>query len=316
MNLYYAMGGGVGHLVRARAVIHTLGLNPSTTSILSSSPYAIDSRIVGTIPVRVVPKELGQKPGDWRKWIERVTNELQPENLYLDTFPAGILGEFEFVRLPATTAVHHVARLLNPGSQRELFATPGPRFDTCYIVEDLDCDHRTLLRDRSRATIELSLIDPSPVEATAASAIVLGRHSNFWLVVHSGPTNEVAELLAFADGMRDAASITPHLVALTLSPPDVLPPGTSCYDVFPATPLFPHTARIFTAGGFNAMRQTAPWRNRHFAMPFSRRHDDQYRRVARARNVTKGTDVAREFASAPVRCRPADHSQPPSLPIQ
>ena len=316
MNLYYAMGGGVGHLVRARAVVHTLGLNPSTTSLLSSSPYALDSRIVGTMPVCVAPEELGQKPSDWRKWIERVIHQLQPENLYLDTFPAGILGEFESIRLPAATAVHHVARLLNPRSRRELFATPGPRFETCHMVEVLDGEHRSLLRDRSLAIIDLPLIDPSPDESTAESAIVLDRHSKFWLIVHSGPAEEVAELLAFADGMRDAAAIATHLVALTLSPPGVLPPGTSCYDVFPATPLFRHAERIFTAGGFNAVRQTAPWRNRHFAVPFSRRHDDQYRRVARARNVTKGTDVAPESTLAPFRCRPVDHSRPPSPPIQ
>lgn len=315
-NLYYAMGGGVGHLVRARAVVHTLGLNPSSTTILSSSPYALDPRVVGTMPVCVAPKELGQKPGDWRKWIERLINELQAENLYLDTFPAGILGEFESVRVPAKTTVHHIARLLNPRSRQELFATSGPRFDTCYLVEDLDYEHQSLLRDCSRTIIGLPLIEPSPDEATAESGIVLERHSNFWLVVHSGPADEVAELLAFADGMRDAAAIAPHLVALTQSPPGVLPPGTSCYDVFPATPLFPHSERIFTAGGFNAVRQTAPWRNRHFAMPFSRRHDDQYRRVMRARNVTKGTDVAHESTLAPFRCRPVDHSRPPSPAIQ
>ncbi|MEY4482890.1 MAG: hypothetical protein RL693_342, partial [Verrucomicrobiota bacterium] len=42
--------------------------------------------------------------------------------------------------------------------------------------------------------------------------------------------------------------------------------------------------RIIGGGGFNFVRQTAPFRAKTHHLPFPRRHDDQYLRVARLRH--------------------------------
>ena len=41
-----------------------------------------------------------------------------------------------------------------------------------------------------------------------------------------------------------------------------------------------HAARIVTAGGWNSVRQLAPWAAKHRALPVLRRLDDQFARVA------------------------------------
>src|SRR5204863_8374139 len=70
--VYYAMGGGLGHLTRARAFLHTLGREQAV--IVADSPFAGDRRVVGEFPVVTAIPE-----GD----------------LILDTFPAGLFGEIE-----------------------------------------------------------------------------------------------------------------------------------------------------------------------------------------------------------------------------
>src|SRR5204863_1331180 len=89
------------------------------------------------------------------------------------------------------------------------------------------------------------------------------------LVVHSEP-HEREELLAYAREVCRAEGVADPIV----SP-----------DVYPATLIAANATRIFTGGGFNAMRQFGHDR-RHRPLPFERRFDDQYARVARA-SLTK-----------------------------
>lgn len=85
------------------------------------------------------------------------------------------------------------------------------------------------------------------------------------MVVHSGPAGECQELLTYARDVCHAEGVGDPIVAI---------------DVYPATLLAPRATRIFTAGGFNAMRQFGR-DARHRPLPFDRRFDDQYARVAR-----------------------------------
>ena len=55
MILYYALGGGLGHLVRARAVLYTLGVAERAV-LVTASPFAADARVVGGLPVVRVPE--------------------------------------------------------------------------------------------------------------------------------------------------------------------------------------------------------------------------------------------------------------------
>lgn len=52
-------------------------------------------------------------------------------------------------------------------------------------------------------------------------------------------------------------------------------------DIYPASMLFESAERIFTACGFNVMKQTEHFRERHFFISFERRYDDQFKRAAR-----------------------------------
>ena len=231
MISYYANGGGLGHLTRARAFLHTLALERDA-EIVADSPFAADRRVVGDIPVTTIPR------GD----------------LILDAFPAGLFGEIE------GGVVDYVARYVR--WERYLLPRNPPRIRRAYILEPLHPDQDRYVRTHAETIFEdFELRDPP-----CAMHELVDLPSRYVLVVHS-ESAERAELLAYAREVCREEGIDDPIVAP---------------DVYPATGVASNATRIFTGGGFNAMRQFG-FDPRHRPLPFDRRFDDQYARVARFR---------------------------------
>lgn len=225
MIAYYAMGGGLGHLTRARAFLHTLALE---ATIVSRSPFAADRRVVGDVPV------VADARGD----------------LILDTFPAGLFGEIE------GGVVDYVARYV----RWDRYALPNnpPRIRRAYVLEPLHPEQESYVRERAAEVVPLELCDPPPVAAPPPMP------ERYVLVVHSNP-EEREELLDYARDVCREEGVADPIIAP---------------DVYPATLVAANATRIFTGGGFNAMRQFGR-DPRHRPLPFERKFDDQYARVAR-----------------------------------
>jgi hypothetical protein len=268
---YYALGGGLGHLVRGRAVIDALGIR-GRAAFLTASSFADDERVTGGIPVVRVPADLDEDPDALRNWIEA----LAPDELILDAFPAGILGELcGFDSAP----VRHIARLLRwERYAARLAGRPLPRFTETRVLEAL---HEPHARALAQASGRLSAFDLLPAEMLApARAALDGPH---WLVVHAGPKHEVAELVAHAAERMTAEATRARLAVITPERPDELPEGAVWLDAHPAAPFLGAAERIVSAAGFNIMREAAPYAARHHAVPFDRPLDDQYTRAVRTR---------------------------------
>ena len=222
------MGGGLGHLTRARAFLHTLGYDDSV--IVASSN---DRRVTGGVPV---------------------VSTIPPGDLILDTFPAGLFGEIE------GGVVDYVARYV----RWDRYALPPnpPRIRRAYILEPLHPEQERYIRACAASIEHLELRDPPPIPQPLPEL-----PPTYVLVVHSDAA-EREELLAYARDVCREEGVTDPIVAP---------------DVYPATLIAPNATRIFTGGGFNAMRQFGH-DPRHRPLPFERRFDDQYGRVARFRN--------------------------------
>ncbi|HYI08295.1 MAG TPA: hypothetical protein VEK57_04420 [Thermoanaerobaculia bacterium] len=270
MILYYAVGGGLGHLTRGRRVLESLGL-AHDAAIVTASPHARHARVAGGIPVIEVPAHLEHAVEEHRAWIRG----LAAERLLVDTFPGGIQGEL--CGLDLDLPMDLVARLLRWDEYRRAVPGPLPSFGTTWLVEELGPSHDAFVRRNSRNVVPLDLsVAGAPPDAD-------GPDTPYWLIVHSGPEDEVRELIAYTSELRALAAGAPEriLVATRCSIP--LPEGFERIDACPATSLFPRAERIISAAGFNIMLETEPWRNKHEVVPFARRFDDQYRRAARRR---------------------------------
>lgn len=193
----------------------------------------------------------------------------------VDAFPAGLAGELSARAVPPGVRVVHLARLLRWDEYRPLLPAEPLAFDETWLVEPVTAGHEAYLRSVSAALAPLELAEP-PAAPPAAPP-------GGWLVVHSGPPGETAELVAYARETAALEGVRPRFTLVSPSRPATLPDDVAHLDVYPAWPLFAGAERIVTAAGCNAVRQAAPWADRHRMMPFPRRFDDQFARAARAR---------------------------------
>jgi predicted glycosyltransferase len=233
--LYYALGGGLGHLTRARKVIDALGLRDVV--LLTASRFARDPRVVGELPVLRVPRRLGRDRAAFRAWLASVLREA--DELLVDSFPGGILGELCGLSLPPATLI---ARRLRWEVYEQRLDGPLPEYARTYEVEPLGLGEPLAL---PRAPVGEPLLDEP-----------------HWLVVHSGPRHEIDVLLQHALGAPKLVVVSPHH-----------------RDVYPVAPHLAHAERVITAAGFNAVHENEPWRERHTLVPFPRALDDQYARA-------------------------------------
>jgi hypothetical protein len=279
--LCYALGGGLGHLTRVRAYLHTRRPGEPAT-IISASPLAADPRVVGAY--RVLRPPAG---ADLCGWIAATLRGLAPDEFVVDAFPAGLHGELSSAVVPPAMPVTHLARLLRWAAYAPLTPRNPLRFDQTWCVEPLAADHRDHLAAVSSHVAPLRLSDPAPGAGDLAGDLA-DAASGAWLVVHTGPDDEVLDLLDYARETAALEGLTPRLVLVSPRRPAATPTAVRHLDVYPAWPLFGRADRIITAAGCNVVRQAAPWRARHRMVPFARRFDDQFTRAARIRAAASG----------------------------
>jgi hypothetical protein len=286
MILVYADGGGLGHLTRVQSLRRTLDLR-EPVCVLTSSDHRDDRRIVADLEIIPVPFRRNDREAR-RSWLQRTVADLRPSSIIVDAFPAGLAGEIDEATV-GSVPCDHVARLLRWPAYRPLVPTRPASFRTTYLLEAIsDPEHRAHLDRWSARVVDLDLIDPPPDPGTdrcwpaAVSRPPDGRPR--WLVAHTGPAAEVADLVAHARDQAAAEGETPLLVVA--SPASAAPAAASdlvVVDRYPVWPLFETADRIITAAGFNSMRQLAPHRDRHRFVPMPRRFDDQFERARRER---------------------------------
>lgn len=278
------MGGGLGHLARSTAVIHTLGI-AGHTILLSASRFADEPRITAGIRVIRAPQIYIGGLDSYRLWLRKLFDELKPDELYLDTFPAGIRGELCNFSPLLGMPIYHVARLLKWDEYKKLLLAEPPRLTEAYILESLDTRHARFIKQQGATEFPLALqYPPAPGIDYPLRQLIAGLKRNgrpVWLVVHSGPAQEVSTLLSYAEKMRDAEDVPAQLVLLAQRPPDRLPECVvTVMNSYPAFPVFSLVDRVISGCGFNIMRQMEPFREKHRFIPFSRRFDDQFKRAS------------------------------------
>lgn len=286
MILYYAIGGGLGHLTRARAVIHTLSLaaGGAEVKVMTASGAARDRRVIEpATPIEVRPELAGDR-ATYNRWLRATIERLAPEAIYIDAFPAGIVGELCAFPPCESIPCFHVARLLRWERYRTVLTGRMARFERVYMAEPLDAAQQHFLEEQSKELVPIALCDPpSTLDRAIEERIrsIASAGAPLWCVVHSGPADEVMELLAYAESMAMEEGIEPQILLVTASPPVGLSSRVITIDLYPADMIYPYAARIITGCGFNAMRQTERYRDKHRFIPFARHYDNQEIRAAR-----------------------------------
>lgn len=275
--LYYALGGGLGHITRARAILAHWDVE---ARIITRADLAAHPRISNGLDLLPVPVELEQDNAALRRWLEAVIRNLSPSVIYLDSFPAGLFGEFCGMHLPKDTRLEYIARLLRWDVYRQLLTGPVRGFSRTHLLEPLDSRHELWVKANSQNLSRLDFKDPpAPADPDCLSAF-MALSPPRWLIVHSGNEAEIEDLMVYALEQAQMEALKPNICLASPKPDSALPAAVKLLDCYPLTPLFRHAERIISACGFNTMRQTEAFRERHRFLPMQRHFDDQFTRAA------------------------------------
>ncbi|ABC26999.1 hypothetical protein HCH_00078 [Hahella chejuensis KCTC 2396] len=282
MIFFYALGGGLGHITRAQALIHTLGLEEPVTLAMSSAWNDTEPPLSQQFLTLRAPQGLSKDPDGVRRWLSAALAQKTYRRIIIDAFPGGLLGELCDFPFPADAELIHCARLLRWPVYAPMLKGALPRYQRCFQLETLSGDHAAALTACCDRIDSLHLDDPplDPVRPSPQDAL---SSAPLWLIVHAGSTEEILELIALARDSAALEGVSPQLVLLSPQRPTALPADVVHRCVYPATPWFAKAQRIFSACGFNTVRQLQPYRHKHRFLPFPRRFDDQFARAAALR---------------------------------
>jgi hypothetical protein len=286
MNLYYAVGGGLGHFSRAIGFIHTHPrLKPENTVVMVAEremyrlqENSFADRAWQHLKIIHIPAGCFENVAYLSTWLQNWLQAHQPTDIFLDTFPAGIMGEWHM-------PVHQVARFHYIGRYLKLPAyhfAANLSFTSAYRLEAWHPAQEALLQEYARECKDFDLHYPAVELSPEVRDQISGwrqKGQEVWAVVHSEPAEEVEALLSFARDLARLAGVEPAFLLLSCLPyPEE---QAQLLKLFPAYGLFPEADRIITGCGFNLMRQAAAFRHKHSCMPFPRRYDDQFVRFQR-----------------------------------
>lgn len=280
--LYFAPGSGLGHLNRALAVCMELRASGADPAIVTNSPFGKGLARLARFPITCIPGEL------WERAAPAYLVRERPELVVLDTFPFGIHGEW--VKFEFQAPVVYMARRLQVPAYREIVPKLPDfgRFSQIIACEGLTANHDEVMAASNAARLP-GPVRLSPGAITTPVPAELGRivdSSDSCLIVHGGPVPEIRQLLSYASG--NVALITPWIHE---------PWPCPAFDYYPATNILSRAARVISGAGYNTMADMLPYPERHTAVAFPRRFDDQAGRLAGPRPTADGTqDAARLIA--------------------
>jgi hypothetical protein len=228
---------------RALAVCLPLRLRGVDARIVTNSPFAEGLALLAKCPV------VRLDGPDWSSLARQWVDMARPRVVVTDTFPYGLRDEWRAA--PPPCLVHVARRLIAPVAIR------AADFVLLIQAEPLGASHAEALGRRLQLPGPIRLAPgqlPTPVPEP------LDR-DGLTLVVHSGPAAELDSLIALADGP-----------CLTISPWSPVP-------YYPATNLYRRARRIITAAGYNSMADLLGFGERHTAVAFARKFDDQPARL-------------------------------------
>lgn len=249
--LYYAPGGGLGHLTRAVAILRQwkrLTRRPSL--LVTYSPFASLAAREGV----AVKQIAGPEP----QLLKRMLRRVAPKVLVVDTFPRGIVGEIADLVPALECPAVLVQRYLNPSYvlQFKVTAFVNQYYRLAVRIGD------TL----EPQTLSQRTVDVPPVTVREARELPLGAPRAGWLFVDWGEGSE-----PYAQAAVEAARQRGKELR-------VLRRG----EYFPAVELMVKAELAIGSGGYNFFHEAALTGTPTIFVPCRRMYDDQFGRTAAA----------------------------------
>ena len=266
MILYYALGGGLGHITRAFAILTHFGAFRKKSHLLVSSKHAKLALPYSPCKIHKIDGKNFQTKRDYYDFLRDFLNRNQIKVIILDTFPFGILGEFTKLSLHIPKIL--VARSINFSAYlNKIKFKKGSPPNFSLIIEPLEENYFKWLRkytiiDQIHAPIILSnsLQYPNKNYKPKSNCVV----------IHSGEESERKILIDIVKSRK----LTNGL------PPDLIHPSLGIY---PAESIMKQYQWIVSGAGYNMAANAflLKGNKHHILYPFKRTFDLQDQRIKR-----------------------------------
>lgn len=289
-TLFYAQGGGLGHLQRCANLANSLKLNTQNIFLASSSPYTKLFAEQYQFTPLLIPTNFQYDLPAYQSWLAGQIQYHKINTIFIDVFPCGIIGEWnnfnEVMPISYTPLTfHHIVRRLKWLSYVSLVKNPI-NFDTAYIFEDLEPLHQEFVNQFVKMQIKI----PPPKKISQLDLKV----ENFWLIIHSEPLDELQILIEYAIEKYAIQQSHSKIVIITQIAKDKILaflqenypnfiPIIAIQNLLETEDLLQKAEKIFSGCGFNMMQQTYHYAHKHEFIPFERRFDDQFWRAKQRR---------------------------------
>lgn len=235
--LYYAPGGGLGHLSRAVKVMQYI----NAKGIIVTSPLPITPALPDGI-THIAIDEQCQDVGSLAGWLQKQLRHFNINRLIVDSFPAGIFGELGIITLPEQRIL--VSRLLNwPVYQQGISAIPSYR--QTWYCEWPAAEQEQALSHLTGTRYWLPLLATPPEQDIEPHAGLLIIHSN---------VDELPLLLPKHCSLP-VTLVTPPLSQLQHAQLELRWPQVQFIQQFPCDALGWHYQAVRCGAGFNLMSE-------------------------------------------------------------
>ena len=267
MILYYALGGGLGHVARSFALIHHAPESlRSRIRLLVSTKSAHVALPHSPCPMDPVPEQAMADRRSYERFLEDYLRRHKFSCMVIDTFPFGLLGELKHLApdLPRVLVGRYLRWDAYCGRCGDTEGAVRPR--AAVMIEDQEEAYLEALGRHSRV-----IKAPWPV-SLAAPADVMTPSAPAFCVTHSGPPEETRLLVEKARAIMAERGIE--------GVPEVFTPERG---LFPLEHHLSHFSDIVAGAGYAACAAATvlKGRRRYHLHPFPRRFDDQVLRLRR-----------------------------------
>lgn len=277
MRLFYALGGGAGHLSRTQKLMRHLNINQSECLILHSCQQIFNSYFPNSKGI-YFDSESFPTPTELKKAIEKVIFKYKPTHFYIDVFPFGLFGELKGINFSGE--YHLTARILKKEYFKKFGDLSTIRFNRTRVIEALPQFQRKFIYTNSEIVegweckSEEVFNDKLPIS-----------NNEKWLILHTGSIDECNDLIALA---KETANVERKTIKLFFAGNNMVnSPEISNIHFTTARQYFLDADRIITACGFNLMDELKQHSHKHIYIPFERKYDDQFERARLYREATQ-----------------------------
>ncbi|MGK7393831.1 MAG: hypothetical protein ACNS62_04630 [Candidatus Cyclobacteriaceae bacterium M3_2C_046] len=273
MTLYYAMGGGLGHLTRSRVLLQNLSIKDY--KVVTACDYA--TMVFPREELIIVPPEIRQNSRRYQEWISKLLNRRMYQHLIIDTFINGIMGELTRESCSHFKFVTYATRRLKWENYKAKFsAMPLSR---AILLESLQPDHLETIRQNCNDLSSFSLQYPTYSLPISWRNHLASIGKPVWLIMHSQPHDELDQLVQYAGEIARLQEVDPYFLVISLCQYQLNQTG-KVVNYFPGWSFYQNAAAIFTGGGYNSVYQPHQPKIPHFFLPFPRKYDDQFWRLS------------------------------------